>query len=206
VRDWDELTTVWHVWVAEEYIVSKDCKTIIDLGANIGAFTLWAAARCPAATIYALEPYYTTYEALCENVGQNALGKRVRCKQCAIGNINGEVAFDATESKRSYCRRIVNEGDSAQQVRVPCLTLESLLDQCGLSEVDCIKMDIEGGEHVLFSVTSSNTLRRTKSWTMEYHDADRSRHIWKKLDTAGFMRIASKEGNWSGLVTYRRID
>lgn len=204
-NDWDELTTVWHVWCADEYFVPKECKSILDLGANIGAFALWASARCPIATIYSVEPFPSTYESLNDTIRRNKLDDRVRCEQIAVGGANGLVAFDATPGKRSYCRQIVRDSDSAQKVMVPCLTLESFLDRCGLSEVDCIKMDIEGGEHALFAAASDATLRRAKLYTMEYHDAEKSRMIWDRFEKAGFQRIAFKDSGWSGLATYRRI-
>lgn len=206
VCDWDELTTVWHVWCADEYKVPKQCTRVLDLGANIGAFALWAADQCPDATIYSVEPFPTTYQRLRETIGRNALENRVICERFAIGGIDGDVAFDASVGKRSYCRQIVADSEAADKVMVPCLTLETALNRLGLSDVDCIKMDIEGGEHALFAATSDETLRRAKRFTMEYHDAVKSRLIWKRFERAGFQRVAFTDNGWSGLATYLRRD
>ena len=205
VRDWDDLTTVWHVWLADEYLVPRECETIVDLGANIGAFALWAAVRCPRATIYSVEPFPETYDILFEHVRKNGLESRVRCFQKAIGDHDGDVWFDATPGKRSYCRNIVSESTPVERIRVPGLTLASFLDQCGLPTVDCIKMDIEGGEHALFASADVETLRRAKVFTMEYHEPEKSKLIWERLKQAGFEQIAMRPNGWSGLATYRRV-
>jgi FkbM family methyltransferase len=206
VHNWDELTTVWHVWCADEYIIPDNAKTILDLGANIGAFALWASTQAPNSTIYSVEPFPETHASLKENIGSNKLENRVNCYQIAVADTDGEVWFDATEGKRSYCRKIVSDDIEAKKIKVPCLKLDTLLDHCGLHQVDCIKLDIEGGEHAMFAASSTETLRRSKIYTFEYHDAKQSLPIWEHLAKSGFERIGFKDNGWSGLATYRRLD
>ena len=46
-----DLVTAWVILFREEYRVDPSCQTILDVGANIGAFTLFAAQAAPEATI-----------------------------------------------------------------------------------------------------------------------------------------------------------
>ena len=86
------------------------------------------------------------------------------------------------------------------------MKLESLLQHFGLQEVDCIKLDIEGGEYALFASTSETTLRRSKIYTLEYHDSERAEQLWILFEKAGFKLVSFRDNGWSGLATYARID
>lgn len=54
-----------------EYDIPINAQTeivVIDAGANVGAFSLWAAGRWPGCTIHAYEPHPETFKTLCENI------------------------------------------------------------------------------------------------------------------------------------------
>lgn len=206
LTSWDDLTTVWHVFFGAEYQVPTASQTILDLGANIGSFAVWAANRCPNAVIYSLEPFPETFDQLQRTVERNGLEDRVTTLCKAVAGHSGAGQFDATPGKRSYCRRLVPAKSDVEQMTVACVTLNDLLDELELPEVDCIKMDVEGGEYAIFEQCSREELRRTKILTMEYHDADRTGQLWEKLEQCGFECVYKDVGSWSGLASYKRID
>ena len=51
----------------------RSCRTIVDLGANVGVFALYAAANAPNATIHCFEPAAATFAALQQNMNANHL-------------------------------------------------------------------------------------------------------------------------------------
>ena len=53
----NELKVFWQIFVSRCYRIPPDCATIVDAGANIGLFALWAAREIPAARIVSLEPF-----------------------------------------------------------------------------------------------------------------------------------------------------
>src|SRR5215217_6924918 len=55
--------------------------TIVDVGANVGAFSVWADLRWPRSTIHAYEPHPGTFEMLVRNVGHLS---NVRCERVAV--------------------------------------------------------------------------------------------------------------------------
>lgn len=206
IDDWDELSTFWHVFCCGEYDIPAQCKTIIDLGANIGAFTLWASRYFPHCKIVAVEPFPSTFDRLTRTIGENELGGRVKALNIAVSAVDGIVKFDATIGKRSYCRSVVDNPNQTESIDVECLSLASLLDQNGLTQVDCLKMDVEGGEYAIVEGASSDTLRRFKVITMEYHDSTKAPQLWKKLEASGFRCQRKVNAGWSGLATYVRQD
>jgi FkbM family methyltransferase len=206
VEDWDELTTVWHVLCGAEYIVPASSRTILDLGANFGAFAIWVSSHSPNARIFSVEPFPSTYSRLCEHIQINSLSQRVTCLQLAVSGTNGMARFDATEGKRSYCRTLLAPESMAPSVDVESVTLAALLDRCQLDELDCLKMDVEGAEYDILLTSETATLRRIRLITMEYHDAERAASLWAKFADAGFQQLRLTTGGWSGLATFQRVD
>ena len=202
--DWSELTTVWRVFLANEYRFDRSVKTLLDVGANIGAFSVFAARQLPKAQLVAVEPFPNTYARLAQTIERNGLNSRVRCVQSAVTNQTGEVHFDAAVDSHSYARRIV-DASSDQAIRVPALTLGDLLEQAGWSEVDYLKMDIEGGEYLALGAIPESMLRRAKAIGLEYHDSSKFTALSQTITTTGFECIRLRSEGWSGLAEFRRV-
>ena len=66
----------------------QDYRTIIDIGANMGSFAVYAALTCPNAIIYCFEPEKQNFEILKKNIAINSLEPRVRAFQCAVASSN----------------------------------------------------------------------------------------------------------------------
>lgn len=201
--DWSELTTAWRVFLANEYLIDHSVETLLDVGANIGAFSVFAARQLPKAQIVAVEPFPDTYARLAQTIERNGLNSRVRCVQAAVTNRTGEVLFDAAVDSHSYARRIV-DASSDRAIRVPALILGDLLERAGWSEVDYLKMDIEGGEYLALGDIPASMLRRAKAIGLEYHDSSKFTALSQTLTLAGFDRIRLRTEGWSGLAEFRR--
>lgn len=127
--------------------------TFLDIGANIGLYTL-AAARLVGRTghVHAFEPCSQTFERLTANVQLNRLNN-VSCHRVALSFENAEAeltlangGFDAWNSLgKPYM------GETTGCETVTTLTLDRFAQEHGLSGRNCaIKIDVEGWEnHVL---------------------------------------------------------
>src|SRR5213593_2407715 len=72
-----EVRVFWQIFVHGSYALPEQCRTILDCGANVGIFSVWAARRCPHARIVALEPFPATFAGLDTNIRENHLDTRV---------------------------------------------------------------------------------------------------------------------------------
>ncbi len=86
----EDLTTAWLVFIRRDYTVDPSSRVIIDAGANIGAFSLFASRVAPAARIIALEPFPSTFERLAETVRANERTERIVCRPWALGGADGQ--------------------------------------------------------------------------------------------------------------------
>src|SRR5437867_8815488 len=65
---------------------------LLDVGANVGSYTILAASVCKARAI-AFEPDPDTVRILRRNIAINHLGMLADVRECALGAVDGQIAF-----------------------------------------------------------------------------------------------------------------
>jgi FkbM family methyltransferase len=111
-----------------------DPETILDLGANIGLFGAFAAARWPRARISAYEPDPANADVCRECIAANRLEHRWALTTAAAANRAGELRFHASGDALSHA----GEGGN--------LVVEARDVLGEIAAADLVKMDVEGGE------------------------------------------------------------
>jgi FkbM family methyltransferase len=119
--------------------------TFVDLGANVGVFSLYAAkAVGPQGCILAIEPSPTMLERLRFNLSANGF-RNVRIAPVAVGGARGEATFHTLPAAHGSASLLKMPG-SRPHMTVPVETLLSLLAAHGIERIDAMKVDIEGYE------------------------------------------------------------
>jgi FkbM family methyltransferase len=145
------------------YLQLSEDAIVIDVGANIGDFTVHVASLCPRGRIYAVEPLADNVEMIVLNSGLNGISN-VEIVQVALGASEGEVEIDVAGSHSSTYYRT---RDAATQ-RVRLTTLAILMKEHGIDRVDLLKMDCEGAEWDILPC-SDEILPRIRQICMELH-------------------------------------
>jgi FkbH-like protein/FkbM family methyltransferase len=78
----------------------NDGDTVVDIGANIGMFSLFVLSRCQNAKVYAFEPSPVVYELLKAN--GEAYGSNVRCFQCGVSDHSKTAEFTFYENSSVF--------------------------------------------------------------------------------------------------------
>lgn len=121
----------------------------IDVGANVGAYSLFVAAKAgPAARILAIEPQPAIFDRLVQNIRLNAFAT-VKALDCALADRAGDLTLfiDSRNSGESSVKIVASGG--ATPIRVPARTLLDLVREEGLERIDAMKLDIEGAEDLV---------------------------------------------------------
>ena len=121
----------------------KPGMTIIDVGANIGAHTLYfAEVAGPGGTVLAFEPQRTLHQMLCANLALNEVGN-ARAMQMGLGRSPGQAFIPAIDYGQSG-----NFGGVSldAQERGGETVMVVPLDGIGLDACHFIKIDVEGME------------------------------------------------------------
>lgn len=134
-EEWDELI----------YLNSKlkAGDTFIDVGANIGLWTLVAARSVGiSGKVYSFEPNPSTYQKLKDNVLLNNVKTIVESKQAAVSDTSGSVFFNCA-AEHNVSSIADSKAIASDTISVPSIKLDALL---GDQRIDGIKIDTEGYE------------------------------------------------------------
>ena len=134
--------------------------TCLDVGANVGYFTLvMAAAVGQQGRVIAVDAAPANARWLSRNVAANGWQDRVRLVHAACDAQGGEVLFHVNRRNDMHSRlHLPAPGEldywltggprAWQTVRVPALTVREVLD-ADAGRVSFVKLDVEGSEHRL---------------------------------------------------------
>jgi FkbM family methyltransferase len=203
IADWWDLSTVWVVLFGNEYLLEPTDRTIVDLGANIGAFVIHACSSAPESHIIAIEPFPSTFASLQDCVRNNNLQSRVVCHQWAVAPEDGTVYMSTNPEIPSPCRTSINTSKH-NRISIQGVCLETLFNIENLQEIDFLKIDIEGVEYELLSKANSDTLRCARRIGLEYHDNGDYKSIWNKLENSGFECTRHPKKGIPGVVEFTR--
>ena len=87
----------------------------------------------------------------------------------AVADIDGLTEFSEGDSTEAGTI-MVNKTDVGS-IKVPTITLESLLNKYKIDHVTLMKVDIEGAETLLFNSVTDDVLDRIDQISVEFHDA-----------------------------------
>jgi len=165
----------------------------LDVGANIGFFTLAAASRAARGRIWSIEPDPVNVRLLKANVALNGFDSRVTVFHMAAGDADGELFFSSLGHDRNIGARFTAKAEAtlldrsaphaAKPVRVPARTVDGLL---GNESIELIKVDVEGFEPAVFG-GMQQTLRRQRPVVFSEFAPGTIRHI-SKTDPADLLR------------------
>lgn len=169
-----------HVWLIEEYsspgFELHESDTVMDIGAHIGLFTLFASQFCKNGKIYCFEPVKENYEMLSSNIALNGLSN--------VSAFNMAVT-DKTSPVRIFLNRDESGHSVFEQNSTPIVaqstTFKNIFDENNILSCDFIKMDCEGAEYDIVRTLPPEYFGRIKKMIIEYHMADDRPELLQEL-------------------------
>jgi FkbM family methyltransferase len=116
----------------------------VDIGANVGLFSLFVAATARASRILAIEPEPGNFARLAFNIAANP-GLPITPLALALGETEGTACILLNARDRGGTR-MVAAGTQAGGVEVRCRPLIAVVRDAGLTGIDALKIDVEGAE------------------------------------------------------------
>ena len=143
----------------------------IDVGANVGLFSLHIQDRCRK--LLSLEPTPSHFAVLSSLVKEY---RNIYPIRLALSDHDGEVEFHTygpNSTMNSTKTLFTKDEPTTKTFKVPCRTISSLIRTYNLDKVDFVKVDIEGAE---LSVLTDEQIRSVKNivrgWYVECHQTD----------------------------------
>ncbi len=165
-------------------------KTVLDIGANIGFFSLRASQLWPEAHITAYEPMPQLQESLVKN----SRG-RFYVNDSAIRSFTG-----VGEMLEGDCMTTSSFYDLGRQSKTPCTV--NCLDAAGLDSAEFVKIDTEGCE---WEILQRLDLSNTKAIALEYHSNEARKSVSEFMAEKGFVSYRNYScGQREGVARYIR--
>lgn len=180
---------VGHIQLAENAVV-------VDVGANIGDFTVQAARLAPKGRVYAIEPVPEHCRIIHEQIALNGVSN-AEVLESALGAGEGELDLYVAGNLSSS-----NWGEG-KPVRVPLTTLEGVMKRYGLTRIDVLKMDCEGAEWDIFPA-SEHLLPQISQICMEYHNGKQTVEWLDRWLVERGYEVWRTRGSWCGHLWARR--
>jgi FkbM family methyltransferase len=116
----------------------RDSDLFVDIGANVGSYTILAGNEIEAQTI-SVEPIPSTYNILIDNVNLNNIRNNVDCLNLGLGSTKGTLKFTKSEDTMNHVARD-SEQDTIQ------VSVQKFDDTISIDKICMIKIDVEGFE------------------------------------------------------------
>jgi FkbM family methyltransferase len=166
------------------------CRTIIDLGANVGLTSLCLAAMFAKASIFAVEPNADTFRLLNRNLARLIARRRCQTLRAAVWSSERVLVGDASSGADQFAMFAAREPSSTEAMEgsFPGLPASQILATSGFQYVDLLKVDIEGAEVQLFA-GDLGWLERVGAIAIEFHGDSRVVSQFDDIMTAHGLRV-----------------
>ena len=193
-------------FVTELNLEDDDDRISIDIGANIGIYTLLLSHLYPKCKVISIEASPTIFEKLKLNCQLNNLlpGSNLVLLNKAVSDKDGTwVEFYEKHSMSTMSKEfltsisskiITNKDDELHKEIVRTVTIDNLAETTNINEISFLKIDVEGAEVlVLKGAINILTEKKVRNMIIEYHSFENYDYAVKLLDEIGYTIINSQQ-------------
>lgn len=171
---------------------------ILDIGANVGSFALWAQMRWPGSKVRCYEPNPGTFAFLQRNTAGNAA---ITCHNAAL--------FPGVKAREPFFSRYDGDGEAGlatyasdtfrTEAMKPAFDVD-VIDPVSIASAEIVKIDIEGGEA---DVLAHLDLSATSLVLLEFQNRRSRLRMQETLKAAQFEAVLDEACPWDPILDYR---
>ena len=178
--------TAMVIFCRKEYGSLNRGDVVIDIGANIGMFSLYAASQ-GAKKIYAFEPNPNAYKILCKNIKENNLDDVITPFNLAVSNLDDKIIYLPEES--SPYNMASGSPISDKFVEAKTISLNTIMSNFIKGKLDFCKIDCEGAEYDILYSTKKETFEKIARIRMENHKKSEKVNLINNLSQHKFKLV-----------------
>ncbi len=180
----------------KEFDIGKD-DVVVDIGGNIGDFTVYAAKKAVNGKVYVFEPSPENFRQLNKNISLNKLKNVYAYEEGMSGSkgiqylyLNGFTTHTTSPEIAKF--EHLNMGSIAIKVR----TIEEVFKDFNLQKINFLKIDCEGGEYEILFNINRNTFEKIEKIAMEVH----LHPVYKFKDMIDFLNKVGYKVNYDKII------
>lgn len=201
-----DAATIALIFIKKDYGKIKNNSTIIDIGVNIGVFSVYATTLSKNTKVYAYEPMPKNFNLLLDNIQINKVE-------------NAIIPFKLGISSHKETRRLflasgspfhsIYSDKNEKYIEIDCIALKDVFDENKIKYCDVLKIDCEGAEFEILYNTPEEYFLKIKEIRLEYHNQKKENYniksLIKFLENNGFkVSLFRKDNDYSGNAWFVR--
>lgn len=202
-----EVFRIEEIFGENEYLVpgmeNIESPVIVDVGANVGVFSLYVKLMNPSAELYCYEPAPNALSLLHQNLNNH---EDVVVHECGLSNVHGTAQIQLNARNTGQSSLIKGANNLLGEVEIELREGVSIFSDNQIEDIDILKIDTEGSEvAILQSLSEGGKLGKIKFIVLEYHSEFDRREIDQLLKGFTVFGLSSHSLNL-GQVKYIRND
>ncbi|MCM8797691.1 MAG: FkbM family methyltransferase, partial [Candidatus Omnitrophica bacterium] len=161
---------------------------IVDIGANVGIYSVYAAYNNPAAKIFAVEPVPVIRKRLERNIVLNKVSGSVKIIPLAFWDSDCQLFFDVYKYFPQTRANFQRKGCA-----VSAITLDTFVNRYAIQTIDLLKLDAEFAEDNILKGGEGLALSLISKIVLEYHSEDKKICVEELLFKHGFKKVLQFE-------------
>lgn len=147
----------------------KKEPVILDIGANVGYFSLYIYSKFPSAKVIAFEPIPSNFQLLERHKNKNNLYSLINDNRAVLGegnfiDINYNDNLDYTVGAS-----ILERNTTTTSIKVPVITIPEIFHEYEMDHCDLLKIDCEGAEYNILFNCPTSYLNKISNMVVEVH-------------------------------------
>lgn len=188
-------------------IFDKTELTVVDIGANIGFFSLSFLSKYPQTRIVAFEPHPYCYGVL-ENYQLAFPEFNFDIFQQAVGRFDSTLTLKTSNLDGFATMSSIFENESnTHHFEVESIKLDTAIKNQDLDEIDLLKIDCEGSEYAILYNSSPEVFDKIRAISIETHEGSNQNESFQMLDqfikSKGYNTFARNEGKTGYIWAWR---
>ena len=167
------------IFLDRDYLIADDFirrapRSIVDIGAHIGLFSMYARGLNDQVAIFVYEPEPGNFAALKEHFKVNDI-QNVFPKNVAVAATDGQIVLHVHEDSHNHSiLKISNPKSEIDTIDVPAVSMKTIferdLTRHAIDFCDLMKMDCEGAEFEILESMQTDLFKKIGAFYLEYHE------------------------------------
>lgn len=126
--------------------------TVLDVGANIGIYSVFAAARTSRGRVYAIEPHAGSFAILLKSISANSMEQRITPLNIALDKASGWIDFTynklqaGSSGSQLASSPLADETPAVVTEQKLAQSVDGLIAAGGMTAPNVVKIDVDGNE------------------------------------------------------------